>query len=54
MMKSQNTCEIPEDDDDEECGIVFLTAEKKEIVIVHRFLDPCYKNFVSTTLCNVQ
>ena len=27
MMKSQNTCEIPEDEDDEECGSVFLTAE---------------------------
>ena len=22
-----NTCEIPEDEDDEECGSVFLTAE---------------------------
>ena len=50
MMKSQNTCEIPEDEEEEECGIVFLTAEKKDIVIVHYSLEPCYKSFAKDNI----
>ena len=53
MMKSQNTCEIPEDEEEEECGIVFLTAEKKILLLFIVFLNPVIKALLKTTLCNV-